>query len=79
MARPSSLPLGVCPRGLSEAQAAAYVGVGTTLFSILVAQGRMPPPKHVNSRRIWDRYALDVAFDKLPSDGIGDGGPRLSL
>ncbi|RUU58238.1 hypothetical protein [Mesorhizobium sp. M2C.T.Ca.TU.002.02.1.1] len=54
------------PRGLSRHEAARYVGVGSTLFDEMVADGRMPAPKHVNSRTIWDRVALDVAFTSLP-------------
>jgi hypothetical protein len=38
---PPSLP----PRGLSRAEAAAYVGVSTSLFDIMVADGRMPGGK----------------------------------
>jgi hypothetical protein len=29
----------------------------------------MPKPKRINSRRVWDRIALDGAFAALPSDG----------
>lgn len=54
------------PRGLSRHEAARYVGVGSTLFDEMVADGRMPTPKHVNSRTIWDRVALDIAFTSLP-------------
>jgi hypothetical protein len=32
----------------------------------MVAGGRMPLPRIVNSRRIWDRQELDAAFDALP-------------
>ncbi len=32
-----------------------------------VKEGRMPKPKHEGSRRIWDRFGLDLAFEKLPS------------
>lgn len=54
------------PRGLSRDEAARYVGVGSTLFDEMVADGRMPKPKHINSRSIWDRVALDIAFTSLP-------------
>jgi predicted DNA-binding transcriptional regulator AlpA len=64
---PSSLP----PRGLSRVQAAAYVGVSATLFDQLVADNRMPRPKRINRRAVWDRVQLDVAFAALPGD---DGG-----
>lgn len=56
-------------RGLSREESAAYIGVGTTLFDNMVSDGRMPVPKVINSRRVWDRIALDAAFQALPSEG----------
>ena len=56
-------------RGLSRYQAAAYVGIGVTKFDELVADGRMPMPKRIDSRKIWDIRELDLAFDALPDDG----------
>jgi hypothetical protein len=35
---------------------------------MMVKEGRMPGPKRINSRVIWDRVKLDVAFDALPED-----------
>lgn len=61
------LPPSLAPRGLSRAQAAAYIGVSASLFDGMVADGRMPPPKTVNARRVWDRLALDAAFSLLPN------------
>jgi predicted DNA-binding transcriptional regulator AlpA len=54
------------PRGLSRAQAAAYVGISPSLFDQMVADGRMPSPKTINTRKIWDRRELDTSFDALP-------------
>ncbi|MCH4559235.1 hypothetical protein [Mesorhizobium jarvisii] len=59
------------PRGLSRDEAARYVGVGSTLFEEMVVDGRMPRPKHVNGRIIWDRVALDIAFTALPDKNSG--------
>lgn len=56
------------PRGLSRVQSADYLGVGTTLFDELVEDGRMPKPKRINSRNVWDRFELDAAFEVLPGD-----------
>lgn len=61
-ALPASLP----PRGLSREQAAAYWGVSAGTFLKLVEDGRAPQPKLINSRQVWDRLALDLAFDALP-------------
>lgn len=60
------LPLSLPPRGLSREQSAAYLGISSGTFNELVADGRMPPPKVINKRQVWDRYALDLAFDALP-------------
>jgi predicted DNA-binding transcriptional regulator AlpA len=56
-------------RGLSREAAARYIGVGATLFDAMVADGRMPQPKLINSRRVWDKRDLDAAFDALPNAG----------
>lgn len=55
-------------RGLSRSEAAGYIGIGTTLFDKLVEAGQMPRPKRIGVRNVWDRYALDVAFDSLSAD-----------
>ena len=67
----SVLPLSLPPRGLSREQAAAYVGVSPSLFDILIKDGRMPGPKRINSRVIWDRLKLDAAFDALADTDAG--------
>jgi hypothetical protein len=66
MTRRAHLPLPE-PRGLNREQAANYISVSPTKFDEMVDDGRMPKPKMVDSRRIWDRHGLDVAFDALPS------------
>jgi hypothetical protein len=68
-AAPSALPFSLAPRGLSRVQAAEYVGVGATKFDELVADGRMPRPKRVDGRIVWDRLRLDEAFSALEEDG----------
>jgi len=37
----------------------------------MVADGRMPKPKLVNSRTIWDRITLDISFTSLPDKESG--------
>jgi hypothetical protein len=59
-------PRSIPPRGLSRTEAASYIGVSPSLFDQMVKDGRMPNPKTVNSRMIWDRYRLDEAFEELP-------------
>ena len=53
--RPAILPPTLAPRGLSRTEAAAYIGVSPTLFDHLVRDRRMPPPKRINARTVWDR------------------------
>jgi len=48
--------------------------VGTTLFDEMVADGRMPQPKLLGSRTIWDRHQLDIAFEALPDREAKDSG-----
>lgn len=60
------------PRGLSRAQAAAYVGIGTTMFDELVEDGTLPPPFRLRGRKIWDRFRLDRAIDGLQPDAAPD-------
>jgi predicted DNA-binding transcriptional regulator AlpA len=66
--RPSALPDNLPPRGLYREQAAEYICVGTTTWDKLVAEGRMPKPKRIGGRVVWDRHAIDKAFAAL------DGG-----
>jgi predicted DNA-binding transcriptional regulator AlpA len=61
----SSLPLSLAPRGLSRVQAAEYIGVGVTKFDEMVEDGRMPKPKRIDGRVVWDRIKLDAAFAAL--------------
>lgn len=56
------------PRGLGRDEAARYIGVGTTKFDEMVADRRMPRPKRVDGRVLWDRIALDAAFSDLPEE-----------
>jgi predicted DNA-binding transcriptional regulator AlpA len=63
------LPLSLAPRGLSRVQAAEYVGIGCTKFDEMVADGRMPRPKRIDGRNVWDRMKLDEAFAALDGDG----------
>ena len=64
--RREALPVNLAPIGLSRDEAAAYIGVGTGTFDKMVADGRMPRPKAIERRLVWDRRALDSAFTDLP-------------
>lgn len=56
----------ILPRGLSRDEAAEYIGVSASKFDEMVKDGRMPGPKSIDRRTVWDRHALDAAFDDLP-------------
>ncbi|MFT0892924.1 helix-turn-helix transcriptional regulator [Pseudochelatococcus sp. G4_1912] len=56
-------------RGLGEPEAALYLGLGSSKFRQLVNEGRMPRPRLIDSRRIWDVDDLDAAFRGLPIEG----------
>jgi len=67
-AKLSVLPVSLPPRGLSKPCAAEYVGIGVTKFDELVADGRMPAPRLIDTRKVWDRLELDQYFAALPAD-----------
>jgi hypothetical protein len=68
------LPINLAPRGLSRVAAAAYVGVGVTLFDRAVKERKLPAPFKLFGRALWCRRKLDAAIDMLagaddPADG----------
>jgi hypothetical protein len=64
-----SAPLPSAERGwpllLSEAQAAAYIGIPIDLFRALLAAGKLPKAKSVGGMRLYVRDALAAALSKL--------------
>jgi hypothetical protein len=56
-------------------EAATYLGVSPGKFDELVRDKRMPGPRRIDARKVWDVRALDVAFDSLPCE---DDGQRTS-
>ncbi len=56
------------PRVLSLDAAARYLSISTSKFSALVAEGRLPKPKKIDKRSIWDRIQLDQYVDDLPQE-----------
>lgn len=66
--RPNILPVSLPPIGLSRELAAAFIGVSPSKFDEMVKDGRMPKPKHIDSRRVWSRIAIEKAFARLPGD-----------
>lgn len=64
------------PRGLARLAAAAYVGIGGTLFDQLVVDGRMPKPFRIGGRVLWDRRRLDAAIDDLQDEQTSSAEER---
>jgi predicted DNA-binding transcriptional regulator AlpA len=58
--------------GMSRTEAAAYIGVSPSKFDEMVMDGRMPPPKRIDTRCVWDSRQLSSAFDKLPGGADDD-------
>ena len=73
--RRASEILSFAPRGLSRVQSAAYISVSPNKFDEMVRDGRMPPPKVIDRRKVWDRLELDERFEGLPIDGSPDVNP----
>lgn len=69
MNRQAALPRSLPPRLIERASAAAYIGISVSKFDELVRDGRMPPARRIDSKKLWDVRALDAAADCLPSDG----------
>ncbi|MNQ42153.1 hypothetical protein D3C85_558510 [compost metagenome] len=63
-----ALPPTLPPRGLCREAAASYIGVSASKFDEMVDDGRMPIPKRIDARKVWDRSALDAYFDALPGE-----------
>ncbi len=62
-------------RGLSRVEAAEYIGIGTSKFDNLVTDGRMPNPKKIDGRRVWDVRLIDKFFEALPGGDDSDHNP----
>ena len=60
-------------RGLSRDAAAMYVGVSPGKFDQMLADGRMPAPRRIDGRKVWDIRDLDLAFEELPREDIAAG------
>lgn len=53
---------------MSRVEAARYIGVGATKFDEMVSDGRMPRPRRIDGRVVWDRLKIDAAFSDLPDE-----------
>jgi predicted DNA-binding transcriptional regulator AlpA len=67
------LPLLPVVFGLGEIEAAAAIGVSASKFRLLVKEGRMPRPRRIDNRSVWDIDELRAAFKALPHEGEAEG------
>ena len=77
MSRQKALPSNLPPRGLSREQAAEFCGMGPDLFDRQVQAGKLPLGIKFGGRVVWDRAALEYAFDRL--SGISEPEGERSL
>jgi hypothetical protein len=75
MVLPPSLP----PLGLRREEAAAYIAVSPSLFDEMVQDGRMPKPKTINSRKVWDRRSVELTFSALPGEDMEVANPWANV
>jgi predicted DNA-binding transcriptional regulator AlpA len=60
------------PRAMRAERAAAYLDMSRSKFLELVEAQRLPKPKIIDGIRVWDRLALDAAFNDFPDRGDDD-------
>jgi hypothetical protein len=70
--RVSSLPPSLPPIAVDRVKAAEMVGVSTSKFEQMVADGRMPKPRIIDARRLWGVEEVRTAFYALPILGEDD-------
>jgi hypothetical protein len=50
-----------------------YIGISAGKFDDMLNDGRMPAPRRIDGRKVWDVHELDLAFDALPRDDVPVG------
>jgi predicted DNA-binding transcriptional regulator AlpA len=63
------LPPGVVPFAVGRHAAAALVGISAGFFDKLVNGGRMPQPRDLDGRVLWDSDEVRAAWRALPKRG----------
>ena len=69
MPRYDHLPPGVIPYAVCREAAAELIGHSAAKFDTLVKDGRMPPPREVDSRVLWDSAEVLAAWRAIPRRG----------
>ncbi|RWN61444.1 MAG: hypothetical protein EOR99_31015 [Mesorhizobium sp.] len=60
------LPDSLRPVGINRDQPAALIGIGPSLFDRLIIARKMPEPRPIAGRLIWDVEEVAAAFRALP-------------
>lgn len=68
MPKQHALPPNLAPFGITREAAAACVCVSPTKFDEMVQDGRMPPAKVIDSRKVWDVDEVRACFKALPGE-----------
>ncbi|WP_333898664.1 hypothetical protein [Agrobacterium pusense] len=58
------------PRLIGRKEAAAYLGIAESTFSMWVATHKMPPT--IPGTRKWDKRAIDARLDEISGLDTGD-------
>lgn len=66
MKRGEILPASLPPVGINREQAAALIGISSSLFDRLVRDHRMPDARAIEGRLVWDVAEVIDAFRSLP-------------
>lgn len=69
MSKSPTLPQGLHPATLPDAESAAYIGVSLNTFRKMREDGLMPPARKVGGRNLNIVAELDRALDSLPTEG----------
>lgn len=56
------------PRLMRAERAAAYLGMGVTLFLQLVNEGKIAKPRRIKGMVAWDRLKLDAFVEDAEDD-----------
>lgn len=56
------------PRLVGRAEAAAYLGIGVSTFSLWVATNKMPAA--ILGTKKWDKRAIDARLDEISGLGL---------
>lgn len=71
MAGFDNLPPGIVPFAVSRQAAAALIGISASFFDKLVRDGRMPQPRDLEGRVLWDSEEVRAAWRQIPKRGQG--------